>query len=269
MGGVYFIPEYFIKILADKLFPKKVVVENKKIIINISSIKDYLINEIVIDPGHGGKDPGAVGRNLLLNEKDIVLKIAQKTKRLLEKNLNMKVYMTRNSDKFVPLWDRTDFANNHGADLFISIHCNASVNRKASGTEVYYLSTAQSDEERAVEAMENQAIKFEDPESVEKYSDLNFILYDMRQNEHLIESAELSEICQSSLVSNLETKNKGVKQANFYVLRGAFMPAILVETAFISNKWEERKLNSENFLDRAAQAIYESITQFKMKYDKL
>ncbi|MEA2104814.1 MAG: N-acetylmuramoyl-L-alanine amidase [Candidatus Cloacimonadota bacterium] len=269
MAGIYFIPKYFLNILSKKLFPKKVALEQNKIVINLSSVKDYLINKIVIDPGHGGKDPGAIGKNLYLCEKDVVLKISKKTKKLLEKNLDVQVLLTRDSDKFVPLWDRTDFANEEGADLFISIHCNANLRSKANGTEVYYLSTAQSDEERAVEAMENKAIKFEDPGSVERYSELDFILYDMRQNEHLFESADLSEICQKNIVSRLETRDRGVKQANFYVLRRAFMPAILIEVAFLSNKWEERKLKSNNFLDRAAQSIYESIVQFKKKYDKM
>lgn len=269
MAGIYFIPKYFLNILSEKFFPEKVGLEYKKIVINLSSVTDYLINKIVLDPGHGGKDPGAVGRSLRLYEKDIVLKIALKTKKLLERNLDVEVLLTRNSDKFVPLWDRTDFANEKGADLFISIHCNANISRKVKGTEVYYLSTAQSDEERAVEAMENQAIKFEDPGKVERYSELDFILYDMRQNEHLFESADLSEMCQKKMVERLNTKNRGVKQANFYVLRRAFMPAILIEAAFLSNKMEEKRLYQNGFLNRAAQSIYESIREFKKKYDRM
>ncbi len=267
--GNFYIPKYFLNLCANKFFPDRVVIKNNRIIVNLTTMEQYLIKRIVIDPGHGGKDPGAVGRHIVLKEKDIVLNIAKKVKELLEKNLDVTVLLTREDDRFVSLGDRTDFANNHQADLFISIHCNASYNTKANGTEVYYLSTAQTDEARAVEAMENDAIRFEDPESIKRYSDLDFILYDMRQNEYLIESSELAEMCQGYLVKGLNTKDNGVKQANFYVLKGAFMPAILVEVAFLSNKWEERKLQYRNFQNGAAKSIYETIKEFKKKYDKM
>ena len=268
-SGNFYIPKYFLKLCVNKFFHEFIVIDKSRIIVNLASMEQYLIKRIVIDPGHGGKDPGAVGSYLQLEEKDIVLNIAKKTKELLEKNLDVTVFLTRDKDRFVSLGDRTDFANNHQADLFISIHCNAAYNKKVNGTEVYYLSTAQTDEARAVEAMENDAIRFEDPESIKRYSDLDFILYDMRQNEYLIESSELAEICQKYLVQELNTKDKGVKQANFYVLRGAFMPAILVEVAFLSNKSDEKRLKSDNFQKGSAISIYKSIKKFKEKYDKM
>ncbi|MBC8526059.1 MAG: N-acetylmuramoyl-L-alanine amidase [Candidatus Cloacimonetes bacterium] len=267
--GNFYVPEHFIQLCSKKLFSELVIIEGNCIIVNLSSMENFLIKKIVIDPGHGGKDPGAVGRILKLKEKDIVLEISKEVKELLSKNLDVEVLLTRETDKFVSLGDRTDFANNHQADLFISIHCNAAYNRKANGTEVYYLSPAKTDEARAVEALENDAIRFEDPESIKRYTDLDFILYDMRQSEYLIESIELAEICQNSLVKELDTKDKGVKYANFYVLRGAFMPAVLVEVAFLSNKWEEQRLKSSWFQNQAAKAIYDSIKQFKEKYDKM
>ena len=266
---IFYIPKYFLTLCVNKFFQDFVVLNKSRIIVNLESMEQYLIKRIVIDPGHGGKDPGAVGRFLLLEEKDIVLNIAKKTKELLEKNLDVTVLLTREDDRFVSLGDRTDFANNQQADLFISIHCNAAYNKKANGTEVYYLSTAQTDEARAVEAMENDVIRFEDPENIKRYSDLDFILYDMRQNEYLIESSELAEMCQNYLVQELDTQDKGVKQANFYVLRGAFMPAILVEVAFLSNKSDEKNLQSNKFQDKSAKSIYKTIKKFKEKYDKM
>ncbi|MCK4358287.1 MAG: N-acetylmuramoyl-L-alanine amidase [Candidatus Cloacimonetes bacterium] len=267
--GNFYIPKYFLNLCANKFFPDCVVINNNRIIVNLTAMEQYLIKRIVIDPGHGGKDPGAVGRILKLKEKDIVLNIAKETKQLLENNLDVEILLTREDDRFVSLGDRTEFANNHQADLFVSIHCNASRNTRANGTEVYYLSPAKTTEARAVEALENDAIRFEDPESIKRYTDLDFILYDMRQSEYLIESIDLTEMCQKSLVKELGTNDKGVKHANFYVLRGAFMPAILVEVAFLSNKWEEQRLKSNWFQNQAAKAIYESIKQFKEKYDKM
>ncbi len=269
INGFFYVPEYFLNLCAVKFFPEEVILDDGSIIINFPSMQQYLIKTIVLDPGHGGKDPGAVGRILGLKEKDIVLNIAKKVKAHLEKNLDVNVLLTRHDDRFVSLGERTDFANENQADIFVSIHCNAAYNTKANGSEVYFLSTAQTHEARAVEAMENEVIKFEDQESIARYTDLDFILYDMRQTEYLNESSELSEMCQKQLVNTLSTKNNGVRQANFYVLRGAFMPAVLVEIAYLSNKYEEKKLLSKDFQARAAKAIYTSIKQFKNKYDKM
>lgn len=268
IGGIFFIPEYILQLISDNFFSHKINIEGEQIYINLPITNHYSIHRIVLDPGHGGRDPGAVGRTLYLQEKNLVLDIAKIAKRKLESRLGVEVLLTRGNDDFVSLGDRTEFANEQQADLFVSLHCNAAWDRRSMGTEVYYLSTAQSDEARAVEALENEVIKFEDKKSKSRYSDLDFILYDMRQAEHLKESADLAEMCQNSLVKRLQTKDRGVKQANFYVLRGAFMPAILAEIAFVSNKNEEKKLNSQNFRTRAAESLYKSIKQFKAKYDK-
>lgn len=267
--GAFYIPDYFMFLCAEKFFPDRITLEGKHIVVNLDSMEEFTIKRIVLDPGHGGRDPGAVGRHLGVYEKDIVLEIAKKTKRLLEDNLDVEVFLTREDDRFVSLAERTEFANRHKADLFVSIHCNAAYNSVANGTEVYYLSPAKTDEARAVEALENDAIRFESPETRKHYTDLDFILYDMRQAEHLRESIELAEVCQQLLVKELGTKDKGVKFANFYVLRGAFMPAILVEVAFLSNSSEERKLRTSEFQEKAAQAIYTSIKQFKENYDMI
>lgn len=269
ISGVFYIPDYFLFLCGEKFFPDEINLDGKHIVANLDSMQELFITRIVLDPGHGGKDPGAVGRYLGVQEKDIVLEIAKRTKRLLEDNLDVEVLLTREDDRFVSLSNRTEFANKHRADLFVSIHCNAAYNSAANGTEVYYLSPAKTDEARAVQAMENDVIRFEAPETRKRYTDLDFILYDMRQTEHLRESIDLAGTCQHSLVKELGTKDKGVKSANFYVLRGAFMPAILVEVAFLSNSLEERKLKTPKFQEKAANAIYTSIKQFKEKYDML
>jgi N-acetylmuramoyl-L-alanine amidase len=267
--GTFYIPDYFLFLCSEKFFPDKITLDGKHIVANLGSVQEFLIKRIVLDPGHGGKDPGAVGRYLGVQEKDVVLEIAKKTKKLLEDNLDVEVLLTREDDRFVSLAERTEFANKHKADLFVSIHCNAAYNSATNGSEVYYLSPAKTDEARAVEALENDVIRFESPEARKRYTDLDFILYDMRQMEHLRESIDLAGRSQRSLVNELGTKDRGIKFANFYVLRGAFMPAILVEVAFLSNQWEERKLRTPEFQKKAAMAIYTSIKQFKEKYDMM
>lgn len=139
VNGFFYVPVYFLNLCADKFFPDKVLLDDGAVIINFSSMEKYHIKTIVLDPGHGGKDPGAVGRILGLKEKDIVLNITKKVKNLLEKNLDVKVLLTRHDDRFVSLGERTDFANENQADIFVSIHCNAAYNTKASGSEVYII----------------------------------------------------------------------------------------------------------------------------------
>lgn len=223
---------------------------------------------IVIDPGHGGKDPGAVGPNGLF-EKDITLAIAKKLKDILEANLDVKVILTRYDDKFIGLLRRTEIANNAQADLFVSIHCNASPSRNARGSETYFLALAKNNEARAVEAMENKVIEFEMPESgAPSSSILELILWDMAQNEFHLESSQLAEKVQDGLRKNLGIRSRGINQAGFHVLKGAFMPAILVETAFISNRTEERLLKSDAFQEEIAQGIYQGLKAFMEMYEK-
>jgi len=225
---------------------------------------DNRIKTIVIDPGHGGKDPGAIGFSKKSYEKDITLDIALKLRDLITKNSDIKVFLTRDDDRFVSLRERTEFANEVKANLFISLHINAHTNNDVSGIEVYYLSTARTDDARATEALENAVVYHYEggEEALKRYNDLDFILSDMAQNEHLQESHELCNIMQKSLVETTKGKDRGVKQADFYVLRGAFMPAVLVETGFISNKSEERKLVNANYQIDIANALYQSVDCF-------
>ncbi|MEJ5357736.1 MAG: N-acetylmuramoyl-L-alanine amidase [Desulfobacterales bacterium] len=219
------------------------------------------VRRIVIDPGHGGKDFGAPGFIPGVHEKDIVLQIARKTARKIREELNLEAILTRNEDRYLTLEERTAFANTQRADLFVSIHTNASRDPRAFGTETYFLNLATDDEAIRVAAMENAT-------STKNISDLHSILNELLRNAKINESSRLAEMVQASLVRNLgrngysRVKDKGVKQAPFYVLLGARMPAILVETAFISNREECRLLTTPAFQEHLAEAIVNGIRAY-------
>jgi N-acetylmuramoyl-L-alanine amidase len=228
---------------------------------------DDLIDVIVIDPGHGGPDSGAVGSKGLA-EKNVTLDIAQRLKQLLEKEHGLKIILTRTDDVLVPLEERTALANRNAADLLISIHTNASVKRSARGSETFFLSAAKTDEARAAAALENSSIRFEPPGSSPVGSaDLEYILMDLVQSEYQRESQDLAGMIQRRLTDELPIPGRGVNQAGFVVLNKAYMPAVLVETAFISNQKEEGLLKKSSFRQKIAEALYESIKQFKRKYE--
>ncbi len=231
---------------------------------------DRSVRTIVLDAGHGGKDPGAVGRKGL-KEKDVNLAVSLKLKRMLEQELNIRVLLTRSDDRFVSLQDRTKFANDSRADLFISIHANASKSRESKGIETYYLSTARTTEARAVEALENSVVEIYEggKQAAAKYDDLAIILSDILQAEHLEGSSDLATQIQTNLVAGAKGIDRGVKQANFYVLRGAFMPAVLIELGFLSNLAEEALLGNDEYQERLARTIFEGIKRFKFRYDRI
>lgn len=225
------------------------------------------IDVIVLDPGHGGEDTGAKGPGGLL-EKDVTLQMAKKVADLLREK-GFKVILTREEDIFIPLGERTALANQKGADLFISIHANAAKRKNASGSETYFLARAKNDEARAVAALENASIRFERPDlDAEKLEDLDFILLDMVQNEFLRESQNLAALIQDGMEKHLPIPNRGVDQAGFFVLNKAYLPAVLVETAFISNPNEAKLLKKDSFQEKVAQAISDAVVQFKAKYEQ-
>ncbi len=223
----------------------------------------WKIDCVVIDPGHGGKDPGAIGAYGLL-EKTVTLDIALRVKKLLEKETNLRVVLTRDDDRFIPLKDRTKFANKVGGKLFVSIHTNASKYKSAHGFETYFLKPARNERAMDVALRENAVIKYE--ESKNQYQDLteeNYILLAMAQAEFARESETLAALVQNSMKVHTQHIDRGVDQAGFYVLVGASMPAILVEVMFISNKHEAKKLKTKKFRQKIARAITESIIEFK------
>lgn len=219
------------------------------------------VKRIIIDPGHGGRDYGAPGRIKGVHEKKIVLKIGQKLAKKIRKEIKCEVIMTRNNDKFLTLEERTAIANTKNADLFISIHTNANRDRRAYGIETYFLSPAGDKESILVAARENAT-------STNNISDLDVILSDLLQNSKINESSRLAAYIQESIYKNLKkkgysrVKNKGVKQAPFYVLIGAQMPAVLIETSFISNQRECKRLINSKYQDRLCEGIVFGIKKY-------
>jgi N-acetylmuramoyl-L-alanine amidase len=217
------------------------------------------IRRIVVDPGHGGHDPGAVGPNGI-QEKDVVLAIGLRLRELFKEELGVDVVMTRSTDVFIPLEERTAIANKVGADLFLSVHANAAPNRSAAGIETYYLNLAKTDKVAQLAAKENGT-------SLEKVSVLQAILFDLMANYKLNDSAHLADEVQKSLHKKIRTrygdvKNLGVKQGPFYVLVGASMPSILVETAFVSNAAEESRLKDPAYQEMTANGIFEGVRSY-------
>ena len=255
--------EILVSIRTKENLPDNVIVDLQK------EKKKWLIDTIILDPGHGGKDPGTIGYGGL-KEKDVVLDIAKRLKKLLRRRLKVKVYMTRESDKFVGLRERSAFANKHGGKLFVSIHANSNPTGTAYGVETYCLGTARTEADRLIAEKENAVIRYED--SWSQYGDLsneNYILLAMAQNSFNKESQELAALVQQSIARRLGTKNRGVKQAGFMVLVGTSMPKILVEVGFISNKWEARRLRSRSYRQKVAEVIFEGIKKFKERSESV
>lgn len=223
------------------------------------------IQRIVLDPGHGGDDPGAVGRKGT-REKVINLGLALRIRKKLAAQ-GFEVILTRDSDIAVPLADRSKCGNGRKADLFVSIHTNASPNRAACGFETYFLSEAKTDWERAVAARENASLGTGDAGSGPGMpGDVGLILADLAQNEFLVESSELAACIQQAAAPAARIKDRGVRQANFYVLRNNYMPAVLVECGFLSNKSEEKLLRQGTHWDKLAEGIYRGIVEFAQRY---
>ena len=217
---------------------------------------------IVIDAGHGGPETGAIGPSGLM-EKEATLQIARRLAAALPRLLPCRVVLTRDSDSAISLDDRTAVANHEKADLFLSIHANSSRAAGARGSETYYLSLEASDKlSQEVASRENQPPAAATPGSAARNPDLDFILWDLAQAAHLKESSELAEATQQELNVVSGTENRGIKQAPFRVLVGATMPAILVETAFISNPEEEKKLGSPAFQQSVADAVARAVGHY-------
>ncbi len=218
------------------------------------------VNLIVLDPGHGGKDPGAIGP-LGTKEKDIVLDIAKKAAQKIREELNIRVILTRSRDSFVPLSERVEIANKKDADLFISIHCNASFNPGSRGFETYFLSTEASDEEAAAVARRENAVMAMEQDGLDRGKVEN-ILWSLTMNQFMNESSELCSFINCNITQKTGLRDRGVKQAGFHVLKGARMPGILLEAGFISNKEEEKKLRQEYFQEKIAAGLTEAIKEY-------
>jgi N-acetylmuramoyl-L-alanine amidase len=229
---------------------------------------------IVVDAGHGGPDPGMrgpIGSGPRIVEKDVTLAVA----RLLAQELRssgVDVLMTRTTDTLIALSDRGRIANRNKGDLFVSVHVNATGSRSSSGArergyETYFLAEAKTEEASRVERMENEAVKFETGANAPKGDPLSFIINDMAQNEHLRESNDLAETIQDGFRTFHPGKDRGVQQANFAVLRGSFMPAVLVEIGFGTNPSEAAYLLDYSNQRQIASSIARSVLEYISHYD--
>lgn len=217
---------------------------------------DYKVNRVVIDPGHGGFDSGAVGSSGL-KEKDVTLDLARMLYHRMASQGMVKPFLTRTADYYVPLSDRTAIANQFQADLFISIHINASRNRNARGSETYYCSEKASSKDAArVASLENAVLKYDGPLRKRKgYIDIEEILFKFEQKMNWKESGVFADSFQQRFKEKLPLKNRGVNAANFFVLKRAKMPSILLEIGFISNAEDETRLKRQSFRERVVESI--------------
>lgn len=223
---------------------------------------------VVLDPGHGGHDTGAVGPTGLL-EKDVVLDLALRLRRLLRERLGMQVILTRDGDVFVPLQERSAIANRAKADFYVSLHVNGSPKRGALGFETFYFTREPSDNDaRASAQRENLLIERDGTSGKDQESLLRMTLADMAVTRDIRESGELAELALSSLDKIMKVENRGVKSGPFYVLATVAMPAVLVESAFITNPQEERKLQRDAYRERIAEALCEGIGKYKARYER-
>lgn len=219
---------------------------------------------VIVDAGHGGVDKGATGPGGT-REKDVALAVARRLAALLREEGRYEVRLTRDRDTLIALRERARRANawrgqDGRAALFVSIHCNASDHRTARGVETFFLSEARTEDARRVAQRENAAQRFENGNG--RFDPLTFILRDLQQNQYLRESSDGAALIQARLASTHPGPDRGVKQAGFVVLDGAFMPAVLVEIGFITNPAEERLLRSREHQDRVARSLARGVRDF-------
>jgi len=237
---------------------KKIIKKN----VDLRSEKEkWEFKTIVIDAGHGGKDPGAIGYSGT-KEKDIALDVAKRLEKKLSKNMNVKIIMTRNEDVFLRLSERTKIANESNGNLFISIHTNAAEDRRASGFETFLIGPNKNEAAVRVAARENAALELEGTTG-KKLTNEDLIKATIAQSAFASKSEQFASMVQKEIKKRVQSPDRGVKQAGFYVLMGASMPNVLVELGFISNPSEEKKLRSPQYRDQLATAIYRAVEQYQ------
>jgi len=236
-----------------KTITKNVDLQNEK--------KKWEFKTVVIDAGHGGKDPGAVGYRGT-KEKDIALDVAKRLEKKLSKNMNVRIIMTRDEDIFLRLSERTKIANESNGNLFISIHTNAAEDRRASGFETFLIGPNKNEAAVRVAARENAVLELEGSTD-KKLTNEDLIQATIAQSAFASKSEQFASIVQKEIKKRVQSRDRGVKQAGFYVLMGASMPNVLVELGFISNPSEEKKLRSPQYRDQLATAIYRAVEQYQ------
>jgi len=230
------------------------------------------IDRVVIDAGHGGKDPGTIGKHS--KEKDIALKLALKLGKYIEENLpDVEVIYTRKTDVFIELYKRPKIANEKKADVFISIHCNAAESKSAKGTETFIIGATKSERNLVIAKKENSAILYE-ADYEERYDNFNpnspesYIIFELFQNAYREQSESLARKVQDEFTYKLHRVNRGVREAGFLVLVNTTMPSILIEAGFLSNPEDEKYLMSESGQNEIASGIYRAFKAYKLQMEK-
>ncbi|HVP78053.1 MAG TPA: N-acetylmuramoyl-L-alanine amidase [Thermodesulfobacteriota bacterium] len=246
--------------LVDIMQEKKEIAERQK----QKEIKPKGGKIVVIDPGHGGEDPGAVGPKKTM-EKDVVLKVGEKVARLLNQNKETQAFLTRKGDYFIPLEQRTKIAREYGADLFVSLHTDGSFNPQARGSSVYCLSLSGATDQAAKTLADKENLSnilggaFSKPTDLSKDPNLNQILLDLRQNDTMRDSFQFAETLLKDIKAFNPLKYPSYRQANFIVLKAPDIPSVLVEMAYITNKEDEYLLNRDEFQEKMAKAVNASV----------
>ena len=276
LNNDYYIPiESFFSILQNLSKPSSLKYKNDEIrftsnfedqkmikTVDLSNEKEkWEFKTIIIDAGHGGKDPGAVGYRGT-KEKDIALDVAKRLEKKISRNMNVKVIMTRDEDVFLRLSERTKIANDNKGSLFISIHTNAAEDRRASGFETFLIGLNKNEYAAKVAARENAVLELEGS-AKKDLSGEDLIQATMAQASFAAYSETFADLVQKEIKKRVQSKDRGVKQAGFVVLAGASMPNVLVELGFISNPSEEKKLRSPQYRDQLATAIYRAVEQYQ------
>ena len=247
-------------IISSTTKTKNVAIKN----IDIEKNK-WKFSTIIIDPGHGGKDPGAVGYRGTL-EKDIALDVAKRLEKKISKKMKVKTVLTRDEDIFLKLGERTRIANENNGSLFISIHANAATDRRASGFETFLIGPNKNEAAVRVAARENSVLELEGVAG-KKLTNEDLIKATIAQSAFASKSEKFAALVQEEIGKRVQGKNRGVKQAGFYVLMGASMPNVLVELGFISNLAEEKKLRSSQYREVLATAIFRALEKYEKTLD--
>ncbi len=227
------------------------------------SRQDYRISklrEIIIDAGHGGKDPGARGKSGIL-EKTVVLDISKRLKDIMEQK-GVNVIMTRDKDEYLTLKERTEIASRSNADLFVSIHANSSKSRNAKGFEVYYLRDLMAHEKKDADLQDNHRIKYRNFEMDENAEHVENIVADMMYTYKQGESKHLADMMSKRASDSIDAESRGSKSCAFFVLRNTLIPAVLVEVGFLTNQKEERLLKTDEYRQKIANALAKNILDY-------
>lgn len=240
------------------------------------TVKKTKVSTIVIDAGHGGKDPGCIGYGKNVKEKDVALEIALKVGKYITDSIpGVKVIYTRSTDKFVPLYERAEIANKHQADLFISIHCNANNSYVPKGTETYIMGLHKTEGNLEVSKRENQAIVLEEGyekndayQGFDPNSDEAHIIFSLYQSAFRNQSLKLASNFQNEVETRALRLNRGVKEAGFLVLWKTTMPSILVETGFLTNPDDKTFLTSEAGKSGLALSVMDAVRNYKKELEE-